>query len=336
MSNNNTSAIGLFAGAGGLDLGFRQAGVKTVAAFDLSEAAVKSYNFNAKRKISSVLNLATRKPPEIIAVAESRCDKHTTKPKLVLGGPPCQGFSKGNASADPNDPRNKLAYRYIDALIGIDQWSNIDAFVFENVPCLRSPRHLPRFRRILRKLEKAGYVVFEDEINSANFGVPQTRRRLFLVGFNKRLKITEFDFPNPMKKYLDKPLTVRDAIAHLPKAAFRSNGMSAKDIPYHPNHWTSQPVSNKFATQNFNSGRSFRRLEWDKPSPTVAYGNREIHIHPNGKRRLTILEAMLLQGFPETYELRGNFSQQVAQVSNAVPPPVAKSIAKAVLSKLDS
>ena len=72
------------------------------------------------------------------------------------------------------------------------------------------------------------------------------------------------------------------------------------------------------------------RLSWDKPSRTVAYGNREIHVHPSGLRRISIYEAMLLQGFPENFELKGNFSEQVTQISNAVPPPVSLAIAKSI------
>jgi adenine-specific DNA glycosylase len=90
------------------------------------------------------------------------------------------------------------------------------------------------------------------------------------------------------------------------------------------------PRSNKFGHSGTVQGRSFHRLSWNKPSRTVAYGHREIHVHPNGRRRLSILEAMLLQGFPQRYKLAGNLSQQVTQVSNAVPPPLARSIARSI------
>ena len=88
-----------------------------------------------------------------------------------------------------------------------------------------------------------------------------------------------------------------------------------------------QPRSPKFKSGEFGTGRSFRKLNWNEPSPTVAYGHREIHVHPDGARRLSIYEAMLLQGFPKSFELVGTLSEQVTQVSNAVPPPVARAIA---------
>jgi DNA (cytosine-5)-methyltransferase 1 len=97
-----------------------------------------------------------------------------------------------------------------------------------------------------------------------------------------------------------------------------------------------QPKSHRFLSPTAESGegRSFRRLNWDAASPTIAFGHREIHVHPNGHRRLSIYEAMLLQGFPADFVLEGNLSEQVEQVSNAVPPPLARSIALAVKSAI--
>jgi DNA (cytosine-5)-methyltransferase 1 len=95
-----------------------------------------------------------------------------------------------------------------------------------------------------------------------------------------------------------------------------------------------KPKSSKFQNgslvEGHNGGRSFRVLSWKKPSWTVAYGNREIHIHPSGKRRLSIYEAMLLQGFPKRYQLFGTLTEQVKQVSDAVPPPLAAALARSL------
>lgn len=319
--------VSLFSGAGGMDLGFRQAGFRPVIAFDNNAAAVRSYNFNAKRNIASCLDLTHLKDddlPKMLAGAGQ-------PPRGVIGAPPCQGFSVGNASADPDDPRNKLLYRYVRVLKAIDSWHHIDFFVFENVPGLKSLRHAVRFQRIWNRLESAGFYIHETQLDAYDFSVAQHRRRLFLVGLNKRLPVSkEFEFPSGTSKRV----TVRDAISHLPEPVFRVNGMTRRDIPYHPNHWTMEPRSKRFAQQSFNLGRSFRKLEWDEPSRTVAYGNREIHIHPEGHRRLSILEALLLQGFPQTYVLCGTFCNQVDQISNAVPPPVAYEIAKTLHLKL--
>jgi DNA (cytosine-5)-methyltransferase 1 len=100
----------------------------------------------------------------------------------------------------------------------------------------------------------------------------------------------------------------------------------------HPNHWTMQPKSTRFQNPEAHAGngRSFKRLKWDEASPTIAFGHREIHVHPNGRRRLSIFEALLLQGFPPSFVLEGNLSEQVEQVSNAVPPAMARSLANAL------
>jgi len=123
----------------------------------------------------------------------------------------------------------------------------------------------------------------------------------------------------------------------LPEPQYFERNINPSDLNEHPNHWTMQPRSKKFENSlppNMkHSTRSFRRLVWEEPSYTVAYGHNEIHIHPNGQRRLSIYEAMLLQGFPkgyEGYQLCGNFSEQVTLVSDAVPPPLAANLARSV------
>lgn len=127
-------------------------------------------------------------------------------------------------------------------------------------------------------------------------------------------------------------LTVRSVIGSLPDPAFFARNLDKSAIPHHENHWTMRPVSKRFSRPGGadRGGRSFRRLEWDRPSPTVAYGHREIHVHPDGRRRLSIFEAMLLQGFQEDFVLEGTLSSQVEQVSNAVPPPLAQSLAATI------
>jgi DNA (cytosine-5)-methyltransferase 1 len=249
----------------------------------------------------------------------------------VIGGPPCQGFSYGNTKARADDPRNELPFRYCEILTALNQRWSIDFFVFENVLGLRSPKHRDRLHAIITRFGEAGFSVALAELDAQRFRVPQRRRRLFLVGINaETFPGVSFQWPDGT----DECRTVRQAIGGLPEPILRTPGLAADGIPYHPNHWTMPPRSRRFLQHDFNGGRSFRRLDWDQPSWAVAYGNREIHIHPEGRRRLSILEAMLLQGFPKKFVLQGNFSEQVQQVSNAVPPPVARSVAAAIRKQL--
>jgi DNA (cytosine-5)-methyltransferase 1 len=330
MPSQALPILSLFCGAGGLDYGFRQAKFKTVFACDNFEPAVQTYNFNAKRKIAQIADLSVIDPKDLLKRIQDCASEE--RPVGLIGGPPCQGFSRGNASADPNDSRNLLPFRFADVLAALNAKYRLKFFVFENVMGLQNPKHYVRFRAIQQSFHDAGFKLFQQDLDAQDFGVPQIRRRLFVVGLNARIfPRTEFVFP----KGGTKRCTVRDAIHGLPKAAFFERGTTARDIGFHPNHWTMRPKSPKLSQIDPQSdGRSFRRLEWDSVSPTVAYGNREIHVHPDGGRRLTVLEAMLLQGFPRTYRMIGNLSQQVTQVSNAVPPPVAAAIARSIRALL--
>jgi DNA (cytosine-5)-methyltransferase 1 len=325
MLSDPLPILSLFCGAGGLDWGFRREGFRIALACDNFKAAVNSYNRNAKKKVARIADLSTMTSRHLVTLLEET--DPGTRPIGILGGPPCQGFSRGNASADPEDPRNLLPFRYADILTALNRKYGLRFFVFENVMGLLNPRHAARFKAIRERFEAAGFTVFQETLNASAFGVPQNRPRLFVVGLNSELfPSATFTFP----KGRAKPMKVCDVIAGLPQPAFFRRGMTEEEIPYHPNHWTMMPKSAKLTTDTQTDGRSFRRLLWDEESPTIAYGNREIHVHPDGGRRLSVHEAMLLQGFPARYRLTGNFSEQVTQVSNAVPPPVARALAQRI------
>lgn len=329
VAANPIPVLSLFSGAGGLDYGFSLAGFHTVLAIDNDRAATATFNRNFGGNVAVNEDLSTLHPSEICKWLK----QEGASPRGIIGGPPCQGFSIGNTTARPDDPRNQLAFRYCDSLDALSQMFQIEFFVFENVLGLRSPKHRSRLAEIITRLEGAGFYVSQAEINALRFGVPQDRRRLFLVGINRSLHgDVEFHWPVGTNEVR----TVRSVIHGLPEPAYRVHGMKSDDVAYHPNHWTSLPSSPRFRSQDFGNGRSFRRLAWDEPSWTVAYGNREIHIHPDGKRRLSVLEAMRLQSFPRKFVITGTFSQQVTQVSNAVPPRVARGIASAIRKQLFS
>ena len=147
---------------------------------------------------------------------------------------------------------------------------------------LVTPKHVKRFNAILAAFDDAGFNVFHHTLNANSFGVPQHRPRLFIVGLNAG-KYPKVEFSFPVGREAE--TTVRTAIHGLPRPVFFSRDITSRDIPCHPNHWTMVPKSPKFAKPARKSdARSSRRLAWDEESPTVAYGNREIHIHPNGGR----------------------------------------------------
>lgn len=317
--------VSLFSGPGGLDLGFHEAGFDTVLAADFSTRAVDTYNHNLAA-VAQKLDLATTAPEVLVQLVRET----GVSPRGVIGGPPCQSFSQANVRQRRNDPRTKLIFRYADFVEALDEEFSIDFFLMENVAALAKPKYRPLLDKLKNRFRRGGFEVYEDVLNARDYGVAQRRRRLFLVGIKRDLAgFAAFQFPAGT----DSTKTVRSEIAHLPRPTYfdRSRTTTSK---FHPNHWTMMPYSAKFRSRSATTGRSFRRLQWDSESPAVAYGHREIHVHPSGQRRLSILEALLLQGFPQRYELKGNLSEQVTQVSDAVPPPLAKAIATAIRESL--
>jgi DNA (cytosine-5)-methyltransferase 1 len=216
--------------------------------------------------------------------------------------------------------------------------ADVGFFAFENVPGLLKPRHSGRYEWIIFAFRRAGYLVRAAVLNALSFGVPQDRPRLIMVGFSQDLYPgLEWTPPEPTHKV---PQTVRSAIGKLKPPRHWEHGLDAVTIPVHPNHWCMAPKSKKFRTRGALKpgtalGRSFRMLEWQAPSPTIAYGNREVHVHPDGRRRLSVYEAMLLQGFPPEYELVGSLSAQISQVSEAVPPPLARAVAMSIRKDIE-
>lgn len=316
--------VSLFAGAGGLDLGFKTEGFEIGIAFDIEPAAIRTHQKNFPRSVAVRCDLKKTGPSGVLghvlrAIPAGR--------KIgVIGGPPCQGFSRANVSSLANDPRNKLPKLYVDIISELSSAYRVEFIVFENVLGMRDARHHRTYEKLINGLRDLELEVTEQELCALDFGVPQSRRRIVLTATAKSRKI-----PKLAPRRRPGPATVRDAIGGLPAPAFFARDLTPDDIPVHPNHWTMNPKSARFrGGKKRKAGRSFKRLAWTKPSPTIAFGHREIHVHPNGRRRLSILEAMLLQGFPRSYILEGNLSEQVQQVSNAVPPPLARSVASAL------
>lgn len=322
--------ISLFCGAGGLDSGFAKEGFKTLLALDHEQSAVDSFNANHGGQPARKIDLGryqSKKFLELVAEVAG----NDAKPIGLIGGPPCQGVSAGNSNSGPDDPRNSLMGTYLRLVNEAYAAYDIDFFVFENVPGLLRSANATRLKTLKAGLSKNFHISLQ-EVNAKNFGVPQSRRRVLIIGLNKnRYKLVDV----PKLVGVQVVSTVRDAIQKLPEATYFSRGLLPNAIPFHPNHWTMQPKSAKFTKEkSLVTGRSFQRLDWDKPSRTVAYGHREIHVHPEGHRRVSVLEAMLLQGFEQNYVLHGSLSKQIEQVSNAVPPPLAQQVAKAILEVL--
>ena len=325
--------LSLFSGAGGFDLGFRHAGFRPGLAIDLDPAAVATYRWNQPGTHVAPLNIAESNADELVDLwIRINGDEG---PVGIIGGPPCQAFSVSNVHQKKGDPRRKLLVHYASVIQAFTLRFGLDFFVFENVLGLTQGRHRRRYMQFKRLCKKAGYSVREKVVNAGRFGIPQNRKRIIVIGINsERYPGLVLDPPEGDKQ----PTPTRVALEGLPEPAFCRRDLDPAEVPHHPNHVAMVPKSRKFTNGMLepgdNRGRSFRVLSWDKPSHTVAYGHREVHVHPDMHRRLSIYEAMRLQGFPHSYELKGTFSQQVQLVSDALPPPLGEGVAAAIAKGL--
>ncbi|MXN66707.1 DNA (cytosine-5-)-methyltransferase [Stappia sp. GBMRC 2046] len=323
-----TLILSLFSGCGGLDLGFEMAGYKTALAFDIRPHSISSWNRNRPQNPCGHVADITQLSLEAL----DRAFGSKFAPFGVIGGPPCQSFTKANHFRSDADPRSKLVNSFFTLALQLHNTRRpLDFIVMENVRELARAQEGLLLKSEIKRLEEANFSVNTFELNAKDFGVPQNRHRLFLVALNSQL-IGSKRFRLPTSTITHK--TVRDALFDLPEPVYFSKSSTTENKPYHPNHWCMTPKSRRFFDGSLKAGacssRSFKTLAWDQPSKAVSYGHREVHVHPSGKRRLSVFEAMRLQGFPDKFVLNGTLSAQVDQVSEAVPPPLAEAVARAV------
>lgn len=328
------TVIELFAGCGGMALGFKHAGFRTVLANEWDRDACDSLRANITDR---VLNCAIQ---EI---------KKFPTADVVAGGPPCQGFSNLGDRV-PNDPRNQLWRQYVRCVEQIQP----QVFVLENVPpLLRSAE----YRELKRLTESLGYKVDAKILNAADYGVPQTRKRAIVIG--SRLGQPSFPSPthvDPLKRNLltadlKSWRTVREAIGHLPLTPTGLNwhiGRNPtlksieryKTIPIGGNRWNLPPHLMPDCWKRKTKGGTdlFGRLWWDRPSVTIRTEfykpEKGRYLHPTAYRPITHLEAALLQSFPEDFEFCGSKINAGIQIGNAVPPLLAVAIANHIAMML--
>ena len=328
--------LSVFSGAGGLDSGFKNAGFRPVLALDINPAAVSTYRRNHPNTAVVRLDLSQASPADIVKLWEFHAAG--LKPVGIIGGPPCQGFSLSNLHKTERDPRRSLLRNYANIITAFACRYEIDFFAFENVPNLATGKHKALLEEFANITARAGFDTKTGILNAGTFGVPQHRKRLVAVGINRKLPVAFGKLELNEGSYKETP-SIAGKLSSLPEPVFCSRRLQVTDIPHHPNHVAMVPRSAKFRdgtlSQGKNKGLSFKVLDWNAPSYTVAYGHNEIHIHPGCHRRLSVFEAMLLQGFNSSYHLEGTFTEQVQLISDAVPPPFAEGIADAIANALD-
>lgn len=297
--------VSLFSGAGGLDLGFTMAGHEIIWANDLYSDAVETYRHNLGNHIvCKDISLV-----DVKAVPD--CD-------IIIGGFPCQGFSVANTKRHENDERNTL-YKQ---LIRVIQAKKPKFFLAENVKGLTNLAKGKVFEMILEDFTELGYVVKYKVLNAADYGVPQTRKRVIIIGVRNDVEF-EYNYPSPTHS--------KDGNDGLPKWVSVSEAMAPIPDPDLPNDILNHEYS-KYKL-NFNGYLGHRQLDPEKPAPTVTArgdnrGGVVILPHPNAERRMSCRELATVQSFPMNYEFFGNRSSVYRQIGNAVPPLLGYAIAK--------
>ena len=295
--------ISLFSGAGGLDLGLIQAGNQVIWANDIDKNAVETYKYNIGNHIilDDIKNVNIQNIPNA---------------DVVVGGFPCQGFSVANRFRILEDERNHL-YKFFYEVIKIKQPA---FFIAENVKGILSLGKGEAIKQILSDFEKAGYITELHLVNMANYGIPETRQRVIIIGQNKRIgdKMI-FKFPvsthnKDGKDGLKKWVSIKETIEHFPDPDVENNILNHEYSKY------------KVEYRNYTA---HRQTDPDKPSPTIlARGNGGGGVcaipHYNGKRRLTVRESASVQTFPENFLFIGSKGACYRQVGNAVPVMFAK------------
>jgi len=341
----------LFAGAGGLDLGVELAGLDVILGEDETNDALKTRESYDAVRDKSIFHhvyandifteaLETYKMNFTDEVFTHKCDikkvKEFPKADIIVGGPPCPGYS----AAGPrlvDDPRNFLYLHYIRVLMQVQP----KFFILENVKGMMTLGKGEVFKQILEDFNATGYRIYSKLLNSRDYGVPQTRERVFLVGVREDIDF-EYEFPEPTHSeggdLLLKPfVTLEDAIG---------------DLKDDPGPYFTGSYSTIFMSRN-------RKKCWDEQSFTIQASGRQAPIHPGGapmekleknkwiftdgeenNRRLSVKEIARIQTFPDWFEFsdggnmktseNGRLDKKYKQIGNAVPVELARAVARPI------
>jgi DNA (cytosine-5)-methyltransferase 1 len=357
------TVIDLFCGAGGLSEGFRQAGYEVVVGNDCFEAA--GYTFSHTHPKAQFFDgpIQNYSASDFLKAAGLQAGELD----VLVGGPPCQGFSVYNHQRGLHDERSSLYLQYLRVVEGLRP----DWIVLENVTGMTSAGGGAAVDAIVSGLRSLGYDVRAEILRAEEYGVPQERRRIVFIGNRLGLPIA---YPNPSHGFgARRFVTVRDAISDLPAlengedrgvqayacepqsefqrdlrassnsvtnhSAAKLAGVNLERLKHIPQggSWRDIPVDllpagMKLAKRSDHTKR-YGRLNWDGLASTILtkcdphWG---AYFHPEQDRTLTVREAARLQSFPDWFEFKGSRTDQYVQVGNAVPPLLGQAVARTI------
>lgn len=367
MSQKKINVIDLFAGAGGLSIGAHEAGANVAASLEFDPFACNTLRANASYHGVVLEGDVCEFDGQLL---RKRAGLKARDPLVIVGGPPCQPFSKaaywteegddaayrrarasGVAASKPKaptrvkkDPRRDLVKEYWRLVIE----SKADGFVFENVPSIKHPRNRPIYEGLVRNAKRAGFHITEVVANAAEYGVAQARERVLILGSRQRAPVRPPE-THSLSEQSDLPsaMTAGDVLKRFRAKRFFEpeeviTGRWAKHLEEVPPGWNYKAHTAwaghpdpTFVTEtrfwNF-----LLKLSPDRPSWTLAAnpGPWTGPFHWEN-RRLRTPELAALQGFPDGYSIAGSRRERVRQLGNAVPAPLAKKMIKSVLESLE-
>lgn len=332
--------IDLFCGCGGLSKGFEMAGFNTVLAIDFWKDAVETFNNNHKNKVAIC--------DDVSKISNEFLDDFTKKNKItgIVGGPPCQGYSTVG-KRDINDDRNYLYLQYCRIVEKVKP----EFFVLENVKGLLTLNNGKFKEDIVERFTKLGYIVDYKILNSADYGVPQNRNRVFFVG----IKNKKFKFP----KEKSKKVTTYEAISDL--TSYEDKYTTSAQTSYQKNMRgnNKQLKNNEFTVHTEKTidviskipdggkitdlpkefweirkyNKAFQRMNSKLQSNTIDTGHRN-YFHYSENRIPTVRESARIQSFPDNFIFYGSRTSQYKQVGNAVPPLLANAISIEIMKQI--
>lgn len=334
------TAIDLFSGCGGLSLGLKQAGFQVACAVELNPKAQETYRLNhteVKLIPSDIRKVRVRTLMRELGMKAGQLD-------LLAGCPPCQGFSRirtRNKSSSDADARNDLIFEFLRFVRGFRP----KTVMLENVPALKDD---PRFATFWAEMQRLGYHGQPEIQDAAKFGVPQRRKRLIYLAVRGR-------YPLPELAATGEPKTVQDAIGALGPAGTSGDPIHdipenrepktlalIRAVPHDGGSRTDLPEQFRLACHETTDGFRdvYGRMSWGEPAPTITGGchnpSKGRFLHPVHDRAITLREAALLQGFPESYRFNAEHGKEAIalMIGNALPPPFISAHATALIKSI--
>jgi DNA (cytosine-5)-methyltransferase 1 len=317
-----------FSGAGGLDLGFQQAGFSITYANEYDKEIWETYE---KNHLSTPLD--RRSIVDVLSEEVPECNG-------IIGGPPCQSWSEAGAQRGINDHRGQLFYEFIRIL----KDKQPKFFLAENVSGMLAPKHSEALKNIKEMFSEAGYDLFFKLLNASDYGVGQDRKRVIFIGFRKDLNI-DYKFPEAHSKKVYLKDIIKDLDGTATPALEKQKANTDLTIPNH------EYMIGGFSTMYMSRNRV---RTWDQHSFTIQAGGRHAPIHPSAPvmfkvetnkflfregheyRRLSVRECARIQGFPDDFIFHyKNVAAGYKMIGNAVSVGFAKSLADSILEHLE-